>query len=248
MSLHNFFPHPEILPSNKASGDAFLLSSLDNDERKKAIKYAIHTINCANELEAGAVVFHLGKIDIDFNRKKWLQLFDDDKINSFEGESFFENLFNKRSLHQKSYLDAVLFSIDEIHDVAIKQNVKMGIENRYYLHEIPDINEIDTILNKFEGGNIGYWHDCGHAQTRETFGLTKHEDFLKKYSDKLIGIHLHDCIGYKDHIAPGTGEIDFDMIKKYLSDDVIKILELHNNVSLEELHESISFLKLRGII
>ncbi|MDI6784052.1 MAG: hypothetical protein QME64_08175 [bacterium] len=40
VSLHNFCPIPDILKRNQGSGDALLLTSLDEDERKLAIKYS----------------------------------------------------------------------------------------------------------------------------------------------------------------------------------------------------------------
>ncbi|MCK4647922.1 hypothetical protein KAT51_00220, partial [bacterium] len=63
ISIHNFFPVPDIL--SEGSGDAFLLSSPDEGERGKAIKYTKKTIEIAQELEAKAVVLHLGKVEMD---------------------------------------------------------------------------------------------------------------------------------------------------------------------------------------
>ena len=127
-----------------------------------------------------------------------------------------------------------MFSLDSLIEEAIKRNIALGIENRYYLNSIPDFEEMGLIFQKFECGNIGYWHDCGHAQAFQNFGLISHEKLLKTYADKLIGIHLHDCNGYNDHILPGNGEIDFDMIKMYLPENAIKIIEVQNGSYLEE--------------
>lgn len=248
LSIHNFFPHPEILPPSKASGDALLLSSLDKDERKLAIKYAFRSIQYAHDLEARAVVFHLGRVDINREKQNWLQLYDTKMIDKSEGQKFIEKKMRQRQLEKDKNLDAVLFSLEVLNEEALKRNVMLGIENRYYWNEIPNLEEIGLLLEKFDGGNIKYWHDCGHAQTWETFGLTTHEQFLKNYSNKLLGIHLHDCIGYHDHLAPGNGEIDFDMVKKHLQSDSIKIIEVHNEVALSELKDGIEYLQKKEII
>lgn len=64
LSIHNFFPLPEGVDTEAASGDLFLLSSNDPEERSRAIKYAIRTIEHAHDLGATAVVLHLGRVDM----------------------------------------------------------------------------------------------------------------------------------------------------------------------------------------
>ena len=62
------------------------------------------------------------------------------------------------------HLDAVLFSLDKLNREAEKRKAYfLGVENRYYLHEIPDFDEIGMVLREFEGGKLRYWHDVGHA-------------------------------------------------------------------------------------
>lgn len=248
LSIHNYFPHPEILPIERASGDAFYLSSPDLEERKLAIKYSTRSIQLAHELGARAVVFHLGKVDVENEAEKWFNLFDSEKLKTPEGKKFVNSQLKLRQTKSDKNLDAVFFSLEELNSVAIKLNVMIGIENRYYWNNIPSFEEIGIILQEFEGGNIGYWHDCGHAQTSENFGMATHEQFLQHYGDQLVGIHLHDCNGYQDHIAPGKGEIDFTMIKKYLPENSIKILEVHDQVTLTELKAGIDYLENKEIV
>ena len=64
-SLHNFFPLPAGLPKEKASGDFFSLSSPDREDQEMAVKYTTKTIAWAQELEARAIVIHLGKVAMD---------------------------------------------------------------------------------------------------------------------------------------------------------------------------------------
>jgi len=248
LSVHNIFPRPEVSPPSNTSGDA-LLSSPDNDERKLAVKYGCRSIQSAHDLEAEVVVFHLGKVEIDWKYEEWLKLYDDGLIETSKGKEYIESLLIQRQAKLDKYLDAVFFSVEKLNAEAIKRNVKVGIENRLFVNRIPNLEEIGFLLQKFDGGNVGYWHDCGHAQIWENYGFAKHEQFLKNYSDKLIGIHLHDCKnGYDDHVAPGTGKIDFDMVKKYLPRSAVKIIEVHNKVSLSELREGVAFLVEKGII
>lgn len=250
LSIHNYCPHPEILPIEEASGDAFCLSTTDEDERKLAVRYSLRTIWNAHELGAKAIVFHLGKIGMERERERWFKLFDNGRFQDGEGRRFFNRKLKERDKARQPYFEALLKSLEVLNREAEKLNIFIGVENRYYWDQLPNYAEIGEIMDLFEGGKIGYWHDVGHAQAQETFGLCQHEKLLKTYSNKIIGIHLHDSqeIGYNDHFAPGSGLIDFDMIKKYLPDYAIGIIEAHPKVTIDELEQSIKFLKSKGIV
>ena len=245
LSIHNFFPVPDVLETG--SGDAFLLSSPDEDERKRAVEYTIRTIEHANDLEAGAVVLHLGNTGIDAYKKELFKFYDDGEINCEKFLKFLDEIKNERNKVKARFFDAVLFSLEELNKVAEKENIMLGVENRYYFHQIPDFEEMKMILKKFNGSNIRYWHDVGHAETWNNLGLVKHEEWLKAYGEILLGIHLHDCEGYGDHNAPGKGKVDFNMIKKYLKPETIKIIEVEPEVTYKDLKEGIEFLRKLGI-
>jgi sugar phosphate isomerase/epimerase len=250
LSLHNYSPYPEILSIEHASGDGYKLSAVDEDERKQAIKYSLRTIRNASELDVNAVVFHLGQVGVEREADRWFSLFDTGKIKDKEGKEFFQRKLRERELAKKPYIDAVFYSLDQLNREADKLNILIGVETRYHWDQLPNYDEIRLILDHFKGGKIGYWHDVGHAQANETFGLCKHEEFLKAYSKQMIGIHLHDAqnIGYNDHFAPGSGLIDFDRIKRYLPDHAIRIIETHPKVTADELERGVQFLKEKGII
>ena len=63
----------------------------------------------------------------------------------------------------------------------------------------------------------------------------------------MIGIHLHDVKGFSDHRAPGTGIVDFKMIKQYLSEKTIKVVEAHSKSSETQVRKSVAFLENIGI-
>ncbi|MFH1625685.1 MAG: TIM barrel protein [Pseudomonadota bacterium] len=247
LSVHNFCPVPDSVPRSLASADVFLLSSVDKEERKQAIRYSIKTIQLAHDLETKAVVFHVGHVDMDPRKERLFELFDRGEIGTSEGRRFVEGQLALRKRVRQKNLDSVLFGLDRLSKVAEKLDVYIGVENRYHFHQIPDFEEIGIILREFEGSHIGYWHDVGHANVQERFGILNHGELLSSYSSKLLGMHIHDHIGYDDHYAPGTGEFDFDLIKKYLNSDVMKIMEIHPKVNREDLLEGLKFLKSQRI-
>lgn len=250
LSLHNYCLYPEILPIEQASGDGFSLSSRNPEERRLAVKYSLRTIRYAHQLGARAVVFHLGRVDMIPERDRFFHLFNQGQFQDRAGKEFLDRKLKERHEASNANLSAALYSLEQLIRAAEKLAVRLGIENRYFYDEFPNHDEIATILQRFQGSNIGYWHDVGHGQAQETFGLCRHEQLLTDFATQLIGMHLHDCkqVGYRDHFAPGTGLVDFEMIKKYLAADTIRILEVHPQVSLAEIRQSIIFLKNKGII
>lgn len=247
LSIHNFCPVPDNVPRSQASGNVFLLSSVDKEERRQAIKYSLKTIQLAHELEVKAVVFHVGHVDIDAKKERFFELFDRGEIGSPVGRGFIDEQLTLRKRKRQKNLDSVLFSLDRLNSEAERRDVYIGIENRYNFHEIPDFEEIGMVLKEFEGSHIRYWHDIGHASVQEKFGILNHEELLSAYSSNLLGIHIHDINGYDDHLAPGSGEFDFGLIKKRLNSNVIKIMEVHPKVSREDLLKGIRFLRSKGI-
>jgi len=243
LSIHNFFPIPEGIPPEKGSGNLFLLSSTDSDERSRAVRYSIRTIEHAHELGARAVVFHLGKVDMPVPTPDFRRLYRSGKIGEKEGLGFIEKQKRIRKASKKKNLDAVLLSLEELNREAEKRGVFLGIENRYSFHEIPDLEEIGLILQVFKGGNIGYWHDVGHAQAQENMGLGSQRDLCEAYAEEMIGIHFHDIRGLDDHLAPGQGEMDYNQIKPFMKPSIIKVLEVHPKVKRRALVEGIRFLK-----
>lgn len=243
VSIHNFFPIPEGFPPDNGSGDLFLLSSTDKNERSKAVKYTLKTLEHAHELGTTAVILHLGRVDMPNPAQGFFGLYGDGKIGEKEGLTFVEEQKRIRQASKKRNLDAVLLSLEKLNREAAKRGIYLGIENRYHFHEIPDLEEIGLILGTFQGGNIRYWHDVGHAMAQQNMGLNRQRDLLERYSDEMVGIHLHDVRGLEDHLAPGHGEVDYSQVKPFMKPSTIAVLEVHRKVNRRELVEGITLLK-----
>ena len=245
-SIHNFFPVPEIL--EKGSGDAFLLTSLDENEFKLSLKYSSRTLEIASETGASAVVFHTGNVPVSAEKMDLVfKFFDEGKKD--KAKKLLNNLMDERKKKSRLYLDRLLKALEHLIKVAEKESVKIGIENRYFPNEIPLPEELEEILKKFQGAPLGYWHDFGHAHHLEILGLVPHKKWLENFREFLIGVHLHDAKMRNDHLAPGTGEIDFYELQKLLPQEekIIKVIEVHPKVKKEELLQSFEFLKRAGL-
>jgi sugar phosphate isomerase/epimerase len=248
MSIHNFFPLPDDAPLSSASGDRFLLSSLDREARDVAIRMTIRTIEYAGELGAAAVVLHLGKVGMEPENERLYDLFNRGGLSSPEGRLFLEAKLRERRERRKPYLESVFFSLDRLNREAEKRGVLLGVENRYSYREIPDFEEIGLVLDRFSGGSIRYWHDVGHAHVLERLGIIEPGSLLSSYGRHTAGIHIHDAVGTDDHWAPGAGEIDFTGQADWLRSAPIKILEVHKKSDRFEVAKGMDMLRGIGLL
>jgi sugar phosphate isomerase/epimerase len=243
LSIHNYFPKPIECSHLKASGDLFLLSSVDKDERTKAIQYTIRTLEHACDLEVVPVILHLGHVDMPNPFVRIKRYYSDKKLDQEESVAYIREQNITRRNKVSKHLDAVLFSLERLNKEAEKKGIMLCVENRYHLHEVPDFQEIGIILNEFRGGHIRYWHDVGHAAAQERMGLCRQKDLLDAYSDFIMGVHIHDIKGLDDHLSPGKGDLDFRELSSFNKSDTFKILEIDSNVPRDELEGGIQFVQ-----
>jgi len=247
-SVHNPAPLPDWMEQAKASGDALKLSATDEEERQGAVRLALKSIELAERLGASAVVFHLGEVEMDHESDAFFDLFRLGKINTPEAEKLRERKLEERKARRQPNLDAVLRSLDAINRVASEKGVLLGIETRYRYHQIPDLEEFGILFEHFEGGQLRYWHDVGHAQVHQALGFWRQDEPLKRYGHLLAGFHLHDCLGIDDHRAPGDGDVDWSLLVPYFRPDVVKVMEIHPKVSPAQAEQGVAFLKKIGIL
>ena len=238
-SLHNFCPVPHG-PAENGGGDFYFLSSPDPKERKLAVEASKKTIDWARRFGARAVVFHFGRVEMESQTGR-RQLMDQImKVRAAGHNDEADRLMSEelavREEIKAPYLEAALQSARELVEAA-KGEVQIGVENRYYYGEIPSIDEIALFMDEIPAQSGGYWHDFGHAWTSDFVGWAKHEDYLTRYGDRIIGLHIHDINGFKDHSSLTSGTIDFENLVPMIPKDVISVLEIHH-ATPEELVKS----------
>jgi len=223
------------------------LSSLDEEERKSGIEATRRTIAWAERLQAKVVVIHLGRVMMDRSLyDKIKQLLAADGENSPEHLDAVREFKQERKRLAGPFFDAARRTLDEIL-ACLPKGIRLGIESRYEYFAIPTLEEMARLLNEYP--DVGYWHDLGHAFVQETMGFYERGEYIRTLQHGLIGFHIHDSLKISDHRAPGYGEIDFDsLLKPYLRDDLLKVLEFHPRVPPEEAADGIRFLRDRGII
>lgn len=123
-----------------------------------------------------------------------------------------------------------LESILEVVKYAKERNVKLAIENV----DSESLKYLDYILENISKEDLGFCYDVGH-----NYLYYPENDVLKKYSDRVIAIHLHDnLMNYKEfddytkdrHMLPFDGKIDYDYVTKNIASST------YNNVILLEVN------------
>jgi sugar phosphate isomerase/epimerase len=131
-------------------------------------------------------------------------------------------------------------SISEILDYATQKGIKLGFENREKFEELPLDSDYPGFLTSMPANApVGYWHDTGHADIKESMGLLNHREHLGKLRDQILGFHLHDVSAQgQDHQAVGSGHIDFDMVAGFWRPEHLLTLELSPRISVDDVRAS----------
>jgi len=238
-SLHNFCPLP--MGVNHPAPNLYLFSSLDSRERENAFKHSVKTIDTAARLKAEAVVLHLGAIDMNDYTGKLLEMARNEQRDSPKYSDLCGKVMEKWEKKKERHVQFVNEMLERLAARAGERGVKLGIENRQALEELPLDSDIEPLLRRFNNPGIGYWHDCGHAQIKENLGFINHRMHLESLAPLLLGFHIHDVVfpGH-DHRPPGAGMIDFAALKPMVQPGHIKVFELSPSLSLEEVARGVA--------
>lgn len=246
-SVHNYFPLPPEFPPEKASGDLFNLADPDREARREAVRHTIRTIEHANALEARAAVLHCGRTAMVPEMETLRRFLKEDALETDAARAFIERKSAERERERPAALDAFRFSLESLIRTAERENVRLGLENRFYYSEVPDATDFDILFNEFKGAPIGYWHDVGHAHANKVLTLIPPGSLLERFQAHLIGVHFHDAVKIDDHRPPGSGEIDFAPLADALTPETIRVLELKSGTPDDGVKEGLKGLAAAGI-
>jgi sugar phosphate isomerase/epimerase len=221
----------------------WLVSALDEENRRQGVVAVRRSIELAHELGSQVVVVHPGRVDIDPALETELRrLYKDGKAGQAELAEARERLATARAAQAPANLRSVRRSLLELAEVADRKGVRLGLETRYHLFEIPLPDELEELLGLGLGDVVGYWHDVGHAHVQEQLGFGTHEEWLRRFAGRMIGVHLHDVVGIKDHYAAGLGQIDWDLVARYLPTAALRTCEFQPFNSPEEVASGLKWL------
>jgi sugar phosphate isomerase/epimerase len=241
-TLHNFCPLP--MGVNSSAPNLYKFSAEKDRERELAMRYTLKTLEFAERVKAPLVVLHLGCIEMKDYTDKLLDLASAGQNDTPKYQMLCAEADEKREAKKGPYVERAHEFLRQLVPEAEKRGLRLGIENREGLEEIPLDSDFKFFFNEFDSPAVTYWHDTGHAQIKENLGFISHVLQLESLQGRLAGFHLHDVQPPgRDHCAPGTGCIDFSALKPFIRPEHIKVFELSPRLTVEEVRAGIAHLK-----
>ncbi len=246
-SIHS--PCPLVLSTGGVPAIKLSLSSLDDIERREAISLAKKTIDIAAIVHARAIVLHMGEVPIDLSLQNRLYgLHDGIYAQSEDCQRLRDRLVDQRASMARPYVNAAKKSLRELSLYSREKGIMLGLETRFYLSEIPNVEEMSELLDGVSQDLAGYWHDVGHAEVQQRLAFGCHEEWLSRFKGRMVGVHLHDIRAFSDHQAPGTGDMNWEMIARYLPQGIVKVCEIGEWNDEDQMRGVIGLLRKKGIL
>ena len=241
-SLHNFCPLP--MGVNFAAPNLHQFSDDRPRERELAERHTLKTIEFAARLQAPAVVLHCGSIEMKNYTDKLLDMAGRQEQESDKYRSLCEEMESKREARKEKPFQRVLESLKKLVGEASPRAIRLGVENRQALEELPIESDYQFLFREIDTPVLAYWHDTGHAQIKENLGFIQHAMHLESLQDKLLGLHIHDVQPPgRDHCAPGTGRVDFAALKPFVKPAHLKVFEFSPSLSVEDAKAGVAHVK-----
>ncbi|MBI5301721.1 MAG: sugar phosphate isomerase/epimerase [Chloroflexi bacterium] len=246
VSVHE--PCPADVSASELKKRNWLISATDETNRREGVNAVKRSIDLAQKFGASFVIVHPGKVDVDTARDNTMrELFRQGKAATAEFAQIRNQFIALRAAQAPLNLSAVRTSLIELAEYAGERNIKLGLENRYHYFEIPLPDELDSLLN-LGFKNVGFWYDVGHAETLHRLGFFPHAEWLRRFSVRIIGVHLHDVVGIDDHQAAGSGQIDWDMVARYVPANAHRTCEFQNFNSPAQVRAGVQWLVQKGLV
>jgi len=223
------------------------LASTNQTDRTFAVDTIKRSIDAAAEVGARAIVIHLGTTSVFSRQRTIVDTIQREGRNSPAHLQVLEQARRDREANAGPHLEAAIASIRALGEHAKGGPVRLGVEARDGYQEIPSLDEMAQVLGACDGLPVGYWHDAGHGAKLEYCGFVEHEEYLRHYADRMVGMHVHDTQAARDHRAPGQGSTDFAMLARYVRPDTILTLELHADVLAEHIEPGVEMLLALGM-
>jgi sugar phosphate isomerase/epimerase len=122
---------------------------------------------------------------------------------------------NKRDCEER-YMENLVPSLRALSDEAAGRNKRLTLENTF--EPTPDL--LCDALSMVGAENLKLCFDIAHHRV---FGRVPLDDWLRRCAPSIEEVHLTDNRGeWDDHLAPGTGEIDFPAFFGLLRENAVK--------------------------
>lgn len=247
-SVHNFCPLPPHV--SFPAPNLYEPTARDPRVREQWFRHSSRTLEFAGRVGADLAIFHSGSVPFLFSNpvEKLQRLAQRDRSGQEPAAEGYlrqlEKVLRKVERKSRSTLPRLLESFQRILPIAAAQGVRIAVENRESLSELPLDPQFPDFLARFPpDAPIGYWHDAGHAQLKQQMQVFPHRQLLEQNASRQLGFHLHDVSpAGEDHRPIGTGTIDWEMVRDFIAPEHTLVIELSPRLTPDEVRSSRAFL------
>jgi len=241
-SLHNFCPLP--MGVTHSAPNLYQFSADRPREREMAERYTRKTLEFASRVQSPVVVLHSGSIEMKNYTDKLLAMAARGEKETPKYEKLCAEANQKREAKKEPYLERTKEMLNKLLGEAESRGVKLGVENRQALEELPIESDYPFLFREITSPNLVYWHDTGHAQIKENLGFIHHALHLESLAERLAGFHIHDVqFPGRDHCTPGSGTVDFAALKPFIKPEHIKVFEFSPGLTVDEAQKGVGHVK-----
>jgi sugar phosphate isomerase/epimerase len=227
-TLHALFPPGK-------NGSLYPLNLSDTKEHDRILKTVKNMFDISERLGCNFVGIHGGFA----GRVKWVK-----------GKFGFRELKVEKPIDIEDAKTNMKIILEDLVHVAEEKNMKLAVEI-YFPHESKPLmtnpEMFKWMFSLFKNSHLGLLLDIGHLHVAGIRGDYDPYKFVKKFKDRILELHIHDYNGERDHVAAGSGNIDFKKYFKIIGKDRVEklplVFEYNNAVNEKQVLEGKKFIE-----
>ncbi len=108
--------------------------------------------------------------------------------------------------------------------------------------EFGTLSQLENVFETLGRQKLGYWHDTAAIEMRHRLGEGSSESWLDLFGRRLVGVYLNEWRGARPGQPPGSGTIDFQIVRSFLGESTERVLRLDGDVAPESVRLGRMFL------
>ncbi len=241
-SVHNYCPVP--MGIEKGHPELWTFADLHHKRHLLAVQHTLSTMEYASAVGAGIVVIHCGYVNLrKTSTRELMDLLYLNQQQTPRYEKTFLKFMKEREKKAGRHLDQVCRALDALLPHAERLGICLGLENLPTLEAVPNEQEMEILLHRYQTPFLKTWHDLGHGQIRANLGALHHENWVQSQLPFLGGVHIHDVAArIEDHVMPPSGDLGLERFRGLADLAIPLVIEPASRATPEEIATGIDWL------
>lgn len=224
-------PRPAELERKASLGRGSLpLCDPDPDRRAFVVKLARRTLEHAGEAGIPRVLVSAGRIPVEGDDARHIQdALDRDGLGAPAVGRAIRAALERRAANAPAAYDALRRTLDQLLARAEPLGLRLALVQGEHLFDMPGFQELDRLLQEFEGAPLDPWLDLAATMRAERLEIRRASTWFERFGPRAAGVFVADArwrertdekgdrisVRYESDLAPGTGELDFAAFGKW---------------------------------